>query len=72
MSLASPPDFDVLVVGGGAAGLYGVLSLPAGLRAGLLTKDPLERSASGWAQGGIAAVTDPEDSWSLHTEDTLR
>ncbi|APB32969.1 L-aspartate oxidase [Gloeomargarita lithophora Alchichica-D10] len=72
MSCASPPDFDVLVVGGGAAGLYGALSLPKALRVGLLTKDPLERSASGWAQGGIAAVTDPEDSWSLHTQDTLR
>ncbi|WP_448380576.1 L-aspartate oxidase [Gloeomargarita sp.] len=68
----APPDFDVLVVGGGAAGLYGALSLPAGLRVGLLTKDPVEGSASGWAQGGIAAVTDPEDSYSLHTADTLR
>ncbi|MEN9216237.1 MAG: L-aspartate oxidase [Gloeomargarita sp. HHBFW_bins_162] len=72
MPYASSLDFDVLVVGGGAAGLYGALSLPPQLRVGLLTKDPLERSASGWAQGGIAAVTDPEDSWSLHTEDTLR
>ncbi len=70
--MPAPPDFDVLVIGGGAAGLYGALSLPRGLRVGLLTKDPLEGSASGWAQGGIAAVTDPEDSWSLHTQDTLR
>jgi L-aspartate oxidase len=70
--MPAPPDFDVLVVGGGAAGLYGALALPQGLRVGLLTKDPLDGSASGWAQGGIAAVTDPEDSWSLHTQDTLR
>ncbi|MCS6782716.1 MAG: L-aspartate oxidase [Gloeomargarita sp. SKYBB_i_bin120] len=67
-----PPEFDVLVIGGGAAGLYGALSLPTTLRVGLLTKDPLELSASGWAQGGIAAVTDPEDSYALHVQDTLR
>ncbi|WAS03949.1 L-aspartate oxidase [Gloeomargaritales cyanobacterium VI4D9] len=72
MMASTPPDFDVLVVGGGAAGLYGALSLPGNLRVGLLTKDPVEGSASGWAQGGIAAVTDPEDSCTLHWEDTLR
>lgn len=67
-----PADWDVLVIGGGAAGLYGALSLPKDLRVGLLTKDPLELSASGWAQGGIAAVTDPEDSYALHVQDTLQ
>ncbi|MGA7937639.1 MAG: L-aspartate oxidase [Kovacikia sp.] len=65
-------QFDVLVVGAGAAGLYTSLCLPSHLQVGLITKDSLSLSASDWAQGGIAAVTDPGDSPVLHQEDTLR
>ena len=64
--------FDVIVVGAGAAGLYSALCLPRHLRVGLISKDKLSRSASGWAQGGIAAVVDPQDSTELHLIDTLR
>jgi L-aspartate oxidase len=64
--------FDVIVVGGGAAGLYAALCLPEHLKVGLITKDPLPRSASGWAQGGIAAAIAPDDSPTLHLEDTLK
>jgi L-aspartate oxidase len=64
--------FDVVVVGAGAAGLYSALCLPSHLRVGLVSKDKLSRSASGWAQGGIAAVVDPEDSTELHLIDTLK
>ncbi|WP_068819369.1 L-aspartate oxidase [Phormidesmis priestleyi] len=67
-----PDRFDVLVVGAGAAGLYTALCLPAHLRVGLITKDALSRSASDWAQGGIAAVVDSHDSTALHLEDTLK
>ncbi|MGG6267582.1 L-aspartate oxidase [Leptolyngbya sp. AN03gr2] len=63
--------YDVLVVGAGAAGLYTALSLPDRYRVGLITKDSVARSASDWAQGGIAAVIDPQDSTSLHVADTL-
>ncbi len=66
------PAFDVLVVGAGAAGLYTALCLPSHLRVGLITKDTLSLSASDWAQGGIAAVTDPEDALDLHITDTLQ
>ena len=67
-----PVRFDVVVVGAGAAGLYTALCLPAHLQVGLITKDALSRSASDWAQGGIAAVIDPHDSTALHLEDTLK
>ncbi|MBW4470298.1 MAG: L-aspartate oxidase [Stenomitos rutilans HA7619-LM2] len=67
-----PSQFDVLIVGAGAAGLYTALCLPSNYRIGLLTKDTLSLSASDWAQGGIAAVIDPADSSSLHLADTLQ
>ncbi|NDJ19686.1 L-aspartate oxidase [Myxacorys almedinensis] len=68
----SLPQFDVLVVGAGAAGLYTALCLPRQYRVGLIAKDKVSRSASDWAQGGIAAVVDPQDSTELHIRDTLK
>ncbi|KAM3099636.1 L-aspartate oxidase [Phormidesmis sp. 146-12] len=65
-------SFDVLVIGAGAAGLYTALCLPAHFQVGLITKDQISRSASDWAQGGIAAVIDPQDSTDLHLDDTLK
>ncbi|MBL1174342.1 L-aspartate oxidase [Pantanalinema sp. GBBB05] len=67
-----PDQFDVLVIGAGAAGLYTALCLPDQLQIGLITKDTLSLSASDWAQGGIAAVIDPQDSPELHIADTLQ
>jgi L-aspartate oxidase len=65
------PNFDVLVIGAGAAGLYAALSLPKHLRIGLLAKDDLSLTASGWAQGGMAAAISPQDSPKFHAADTL-
>ena len=76
--LSNPPNdplnesFDIVIVGAGAAGLYSALCLPSTFRIGLISKDKLSRSASGWAQGGIAAVVDSDDSTELHLQDTLR
>ncbi len=67
-----PSEFDILVVGAGAAGLYASLCLPEHLRVCLITKDTLKVGASDWAQGGIAAAIDPTDSPQLHQEDTIR
>lgn len=73
MSHSELPDrFDVLVIGGGAAGLYTALCLSPQLQVGLITKDVLSLSASDWAQGGIAAAISPDDTPALHIEDTLR
>jgi L-aspartate oxidase len=63
--------YDVLVIGAGAAGLYTALCLPAHLHVGVVSKEVLSLSASDWAQGGIAAVIDPQDSTALHVQDTL-
>ena len=67
-----PECWDVVVVGSGAAGLMTCLELPAGLRVLLLSKQRKPRSASRWAQGGIAAVTRADDSFASHVADTLR
>ena len=70
--MSLPNSFDVIVVGAGAAGLYSALCLPANLRVAIVSKADLPLSASDWAQGGIAAVVDPQDSVDLHIADTLR
>ena len=64
--------WDVVVVGAGAAGLMTCLELPPGLNVLLLNRNAGRRSSSRWAQGGIAAVTGPDDSAFFHGEDTLK
>ena len=63
--------FDVLVIGGGLGGLSTALRLAdSGLSVGVLRKRPSAESSSAWAQGGIAAAIDPEDSPAEHAADT--
>lgn len=66
------PKYDVVVVGSGAAGLYGALCLSSNLKVALITKDELNTGASDWAQGGIAAAISPDDSPQWHLDDTLK
>lgn len=65
------PDDAVLIVGAGLAGLFLALKL-APRRAVVVSPSPLgERSASAWAQGGLAAALGPDDDPELHARDTI-
>ncbi|MFT5988505.1 MAG: L-aspartate oxidase [Pseudomonadales bacterium] len=64
-------EFDVLVIGSGAAGLTVALNLPPHLHVCVLSKAAISSGATLWAQGGIAAVLDEEDSVENHIQDTL-
>ena len=71
MSQAIPRDFDVLIVGSGLAGLSAALHLAPTHRVAILTKRSMSDGSSGWAQGGIAAVMDKNDTFASHVDDTL-
>ena len=62
---------DVLVIGAGAAGLSLALRLADRLSISLISKGPLLDGCTLWAQGGIASVMDPGDSFESHVRDTL-
>ena len=63
---------DVTVVGAGAAGLFCALAAAReGARVALVSRSPLDGSASYWAQGGIAAALSVDDSPERHAQDTL-
>jgi len=64
-------DFDTLIIGSGLAGLTLALNLAQTKKVCLVTKRALLDSASGWAQGGIAAALSQEDSPDAHIRDTL-
>ncbi len=64
-------SFDVIVIGGGAAGLSLALQLAPQARICLMTKGPLTEGATLYAQGGISAVLDKGDSIQSHIADTL-
>ena len=63
--------FDVLIVGSGLAGLSAALRLAPTHRVAILTKRTLTDGSSAWAQGGIAAVLAPDDSFDAHVQDTI-
>ncbi|OIO01132.1 MAG: L-aspartate oxidase [Elusimicrobia bacterium CG_4_10_14_0_2_um_filter_56_8] len=64
--------YDFLVIGSGAAGLLAAHKLAKAGRVAIITKRSPDISNTNLAQGGIAAVTDPDDNFKLHIADTLR
>ncbi|SDK86459.1 L-aspartate oxidase [Modicisalibacter muralis] len=64
-------DHDVLIIGGGVAGLALALELAEHRPVTLLRPAQDDIGASRWAQGGIAAVLAPHDTTEDHVQDTL-
>ncbi len=62
---------DFLVIGSGISGLTLALKLSEAGSVCLVTKRNIEESATYYAQGGIAGVVDPGDSFASHVRDTL-
>ena len=74
--IVSKPDegaraFDFLVIGSGLAGMHYALRIADAGEVAIITKRGASDSATDWAQGGIAAVQSPEDSFDAHVQDTL-
>jgi L-aspartate oxidase len=62
---------DVLIIGGGVAGLRAAIAAAdEGADVLVLTKDTIDESNTWYAQGGIAAVLQPADSYASHVQDT--
>lgn len=64
-------DTDVLVIGSGIAGLTFALKTADRASVLLVTKKRRADSNTNYAQGGIAAVMSPADSFESHVQDTL-
>ena len=63
--------YDVLVLGSGAAGLSLALRLPTAARVAVVAKREITEGNTLYAQGGISAVLDADDSIESHVRDTL-
>jgi L-aspartate oxidase len=65
-------DYDVLIIGGGAAGLSLALEVADQMTVAILSKATLTSGSTQYAQGGISAVLSQDDSLDSHVEDTLK
>ena len=62
---------DILIVGGGLAGLRAAIEIDQSQSVVVVTKDEVKESSSNYAQGGIAGVLDPADRFEDHIADTM-
>lgn len=65
-------QYDVVVIGSGAAGASLALRLADHCRVAVLSKSTLQSGSTWHAQGGVAAVLDSDDSMESHIQDTLQ
>jgi len=69
-------DYDVLIIGGGGAGLRAAIEAKQrGLKVGIITKSLLGKAHTVMAEGGMAAAMGnvyEEDNWQVHFRDTMR
>jgi len=61
---------DFLVLGSGIAGLSFAVRAAEHGQVALVTKRASDDAATSWAQGGVAAVLSPDDTFEKHVEDT--
>ena len=64
--------YDVLIIGGGAAGLSLALQLADHASVAIITKGSGRDGSTYYAQGGISSVLTDEDSFESHIKDTLQ
>ena len=62
---------DVLIIGGGLAGMRATVEIDRSQSVLIVTKNSWTESNSNYAQGGIAGVIDPKDTFQEHVEDTM-
>lgn len=63
---------EVAVVGSGVAGLRAAIQAARHAEVIVVTKDKINHGSTPWAQGGIAAVLHPDDTFESHIDDTLK
>lgn len=64
-------SFDTLVIGSGIAGLTYALEMARYGSVAVVTKRDRDDTNTRWAQGGIATVMDPDDTFDAHVRDTI-
>ncbi len=69
--MSNPKLYDVLIIGSGGAGLSLALKLAPFAKIAVLSKFLLTDGSTYYAQGGISAVVDVQDSIESHINDTL-
>jgi L-aspartate oxidase len=65
-------DYDYLVIGSGIAGLVFALEVSKYGKVAVITKKKLRDCNTDYAQGGIAAVLNEQDTFEEHINDTFQ